>query len=38
MLSAYGLSYIPEVRDKKLFLRFSKAWNIFTPANLWIPS
>ena len=25
MLSAYGLSYIPEVRDKKLFLRFSKA-------------
>lgn len=38
MLSAYGLSYIPEVRDNKLFLRFSKAWNIFTPANLWIPS
>ena len=25
MLSAYGLSYIPEVRDNKLFLRFSKA-------------
>jgi len=25
MLSAYGLSYVPEVRDKKLFLRFSKA-------------
>ena len=25
MLRAYGLSYIPEVRDKKLFLRFSKA-------------
>jgi len=25
MLSAYGLSYIPEVRDKKLFLRFNKA-------------
>ena len=38
MLSAYGLSYIPEVRDNKLFLRFNKAWNIFTPANLWIPS
>ena len=38
MLSAYGLSYVPEVRDNKLFLRFSKAWNIFTPANLWIPS
>ena len=38
MLSAYGLTYIPEVRDNKLFLRFSKAWNIFTPANLWIPS
>jgi len=38
MLSAFGLFYIPEVRDKKLFLRFSKAWNIFTPANLWIPS
>ena len=38
MLSANGLSYVPEVRYKKLFLRFSKAWNIFTPANLWIPS
>ena len=25
MLSAYGLSYVPEVRDNKLFLRFSKA-------------
>ena len=25
MLSAYGLTYIPEVRDNKLFLRFSKA-------------
>jgi SAM-dependent methyltransferase len=25
MLSAYGLSYIPEVRDNKLFLRFNKA-------------
>ncbi|MEI6718908.1 MAG: class I SAM-dependent methyltransferase [Betaproteobacteria bacterium] len=25
MLSAFGLFYIPEVRDKKLFLRFSKA-------------
>ena len=24
MLSAYGLSYIPEVRDNKLFLRFNK--------------
>lgn len=25
MLSVFGLLYIPEVRDKKLFLRFSKA-------------
>jgi len=25
MLSAYGLSYVPEVRDNKLFLRFCKA-------------
>jgi len=25
MLSAYGLSYVPEVRDNKLFLRFIKA-------------
>jgi hypothetical protein len=25
MLATYGLTYVPEIRDNKLFLRFSKA-------------
>jgi len=25
MLATYGFTYVPEIRDNKLFLRFSKA-------------